>query len=67
MAKKVLYKVEKDYFITDATPEKGKAEEAKKKLDLSHLRVRRGAHPGVGRDVQFGLAARARLLLTARR
>jgi len=38
--KKVLYKVEKDYFITDATPEKGKAEEAKKKLDLSHLRVR---------------------------
>jgi tricorn protease len=38
--RKVLYKVEKDYIITDATPEKGKSEEAKKKLDLSHMRVR---------------------------
>jgi len=38
--KKVLYKVEKDYIITDATPEKGRSEEAKKKLDLSHMRAR---------------------------
>jgi len=39
--KKVLYKVEKDYFIADAVPDKGpKDEEGKKKLDLSHLRVR---------------------------
>jgi len=38
--KKVLYKVEKDYFIADAVAEKGKSEEGRKKLDLSHLRVR---------------------------
>jgi tricorn protease len=38
--KKVLYKVEKDYFIADASADKGKSEEGKKKLDLSHLRVR---------------------------
>lgn len=38
--KKVLYKVAKDYIITDAVPQKGKSEEAKKKLDLSHMRMR---------------------------
>ena len=38
--KKVLYKVEKDYFIADAAADKGKGEEGKKKLDLSHMRVR---------------------------
>src|ERR1700730_13783949 len=38
--KKVLYKVAKDYIITDAAPEKGRSEEAKKKLDLSHMRTR---------------------------
>src|ERR1700730_9721458 len=38
--KKVLYKMEKDYFIADAAPEKAKNEEARKKLDLSHMRVR---------------------------
>jgi tricorn protease len=38
--KKVLYKVEKDYFIADAVADKGRGEEVKKKLDLSHMRVR---------------------------
>ena len=38
--RKVLYKVEKDYFIADAVADKGKSEEGRKKLDLSHLRVR---------------------------
>ena len=43
--KKVLYRMEKDYFIADAAPEKagaekGRNEEARKKLDLSHMRVR---------------------------
>jgi tricorn protease len=38
--KKVLYKMEKDYFIADAVPEKAKNEEGRKKLDLSHMRVR---------------------------
>src|SRR5262249_36839374 len=38
--KKVLYKLEKDYYIVDAVPEKGRSEEAKKKVDLGHMRVR---------------------------
>jgi tricorn protease len=38
--KKVLYKLEKDYIIADAAPAKGRDEEGKKKLDLSHMRVR---------------------------
>jgi tricorn protease len=38
--KKVLYKVEKDYFIVDAVADKGRSEDAKKKLDTSHMRVR---------------------------
>jgi len=39
--KKVLYKVEKDFFIADAVADKGKGEDAnKKKIDLSHMRVR---------------------------
>jgi len=38
--KKVLYKVEKDYFIADAVADKGKGEEGRKKLDLSHMHVR---------------------------
>jgi len=38
--KKVLYKLARDYFIVEAAPEKGRSEEARKKLDLSHLRVR---------------------------
>jgi tricorn protease len=38
--KKVLYNIEKDYFIADAVADKGKSEEGRKKLDLSHLRVR---------------------------
>ncbi|HEY3786213.1 MAG TPA: S41 family peptidase [Steroidobacteraceae bacterium] len=39
--KRVLYKLEKDYYIADAAPAKPtKDEEDKKKLDLSHLRVR---------------------------
>jgi tricorn protease len=38
--KKVLYKLDKDYFIADAAAEKGKDDESRKKLDLAHLRVR---------------------------
>jgi tricorn protease len=38
--KKVLYKLDKDYFIADAVADKGKSEEGKKKLDLSHMRIR---------------------------
>jgi tricorn protease len=38
--KRVLYKVQKDYFIVDAVAEKGRSPEATKKLDLSHMRVR---------------------------
>jgi tricorn protease len=38
--KKVLYKVNKDYFIADAVADKGKGDEGRKKLDLSHLRIR---------------------------
>jgi tricorn protease len=38
--KKVLYKVDKDYFIADAVADKGKTDEGRKKLDLSHMRVR---------------------------
>jgi tricorn protease len=36
--KKVLYKLDKDYIIADAAA--GKGDEGKKKLDLSHMRVR---------------------------
>src|SRR5581483_1665362 len=38
--KKVLYKLDKDYYIADAAPGKDKDEDAKKKLDLSHMKVR---------------------------
>jgi len=38
--KKVLYKVDKDYFIADAVADKGKGDDGKKKLDLSHMRIR---------------------------
>ncbi len=38
--KKVLYKVAKDYFIADAVADKGKSDEGRKKLDLSHMHVR---------------------------
>jgi tricorn protease len=38
--KKVLYKIDKDYFVADAAAAKGKDEEGRKKLDLSHMRVR---------------------------
>jgi tricorn protease len=38
--KRVVYKVQKDYFIVDAVPEKGRSPEATKKLDLSHMRMR---------------------------
>jgi tricorn protease len=39
--KKVLYKVDKDYFIADAVADKGKGgDEGRKKLDLSHMHVR---------------------------
>ncbi|MBS0418475.1 MAG: PD40 domain-containing protein [Proteobacteria bacterium] len=38
--KKVLYKMDQDYFIADAVADKRKSEDGKKKIDLSHLRVR---------------------------
>jgi tricorn protease len=43
--KRVLYKLDKDYVIADAVADKGAApssaaEDTKKKLDLSHMRVR---------------------------
>jgi len=39
--RKVLYKLDKDYFIADAVADKGKGgDEGRKKLDLSHMHVR---------------------------
>jgi len=39
--KKVLYKLDKDYFIAEAVADKGKGgDEGRKKLDLSHMHVR---------------------------
>ena len=65
--KKVLYKVEKDYFIADAVADKGKRRRGQEEAgSVAHARPHR-AHPGVGRDVQLGVAPGARPLLTARR
>ncbi len=39
--KKVLYKVDNDYFVADAKASDGKSDDSgKKKLDLGHMRVR---------------------------
>ena len=60
--KKVLYKVEKDYFIADAVADKGKSEDGQKEAgSVTHARAG-GANPGMGGDVQLGVAARTGLL-----